>query len=291
MHGIDIRVTDNKNTPNSVLLLGPDGVLYTEGLAHRGKVVLFDPNSGRPDRVQSLFYLIDKFGHARRYLNWNSGMFEDRNLGELCIACAPGPEVSPAATDIVERERKYRITDEAGLVRWLAERGLKEGGDTEVVDRYYDTVERNLAANDFVVRVRLRGGGAVVALKGPRFRRLEGEYDRIELEFEAIGGDEVQRELAGKGLMETWRLERQRTYYGRPGAAMAVCVDRLEGIGVFVEIEGPERVLAELSTGLEAIAEVETRNYREIVVDWFRDSGQDPERLLGLGRGGALVRR
>jgi hypothetical protein len=46
---IDIRVTDNSNTPNSVLLVAANGVLYTEGLAHHGKVKLFDPEAGNPE--------------------------------------------------------------------------------------------------------------------------------------------------------------------------------------------------------------------------------------------------
>lgn len=288
---IDIRVTDNSNTPNSVLLLGPNGILYTEGLAHRGKVVLFDPSEGRPDKVQTLFYYIDRFGHARRYLNWNAGMVDSRDLADLCIKCEPPQDKAHNVSDVVERERKYRIIDMTGLERWMVLQKLERHSDGKVTDAYFDTTERNLQSSDFVVRVRWAADEIVVALKGPRFRRLHGEYDRIELEFRTTDGLGLERELASKGLVETWRLARHRAYFSRRGGGPTICIDRLEGVGSFLEIEGPDEVLAELCHGLDNIGEVEHRNYREIVADWFQARGGDLSLLIGLDDQGPLLRR
>ena len=68
---IDVRCTDTDTTPNSVVLVGSTGDLYTEGYAHSGKVPLYKVSEARPDRIRALWPHLDHFGHARRYLNWN----------------------------------------------------------------------------------------------------------------------------------------------------------------------------------------------------------------------------
>lgn len=82
---IDIRVTDTNSSPNSVLLVSSKGDLYTEGLAHNGKLKLYavgDPVSKVRDALSMHW---DRFGHARRYLNWNSWATEGSDLRQLCV--------------------------------------------------------------------------------------------------------------------------------------------------------------------------------------------------------------
>ena len=82
---IDLRVTDNNPTPNSVLLLGSDGNLYTEGMGHRGKVQIATPRSlaGFPDPAWAQYW--DRQGHSRRYLNWPSRDLHARGFRQSCI--------------------------------------------------------------------------------------------------------------------------------------------------------------------------------------------------------------
>ena len=95
---IDIRCTDTENTPNSVLLIGSKGDLYTEGLAHNGKVVLYDAQLGKPDELRSQWHYVDKFGHARRYLNWNQWLAQKTNLEDLCVKVEiSGKPATPSA--------------------------------------------------------------------------------------------------------------------------------------------------------------------------------------------------
>src|SRR5207342_1442345 len=80
---IDIRCTDTDNTPNSVLLVASNGDLYTEGYARHGKVLLFEAGSGRPDQAHALMVHVDRFGHARRYLNWNPEFHDRKSIEEI----------------------------------------------------------------------------------------------------------------------------------------------------------------------------------------------------------------
>jgi predicted adenylyl cyclase CyaB len=286
---IDIRVTDNANTPNSVLLLGADGVLYTEGLAHRGKVELFNPEGGNPQEIEKLFYYIDKFGHARRYLNWNPHMFDGADLADCCVS-AHFP-VDCRAVDIVERERKYRLADKSALERYLRNQGFRKTGDHVIDDRYYDTEARELKPNDFVIRVRIIDRRWRIAMKGPRFRKRSGEYDRIELEFDALDSRAVERQLLKKGLEITWRLERRRKTFSKPDLGAEVVIDEMPVIGDCMEIEGDSNTISAIASEAPGLGAQETRNYQELIEAWCGEKGVDFGEVYGLGTRGLLKRR
>ena len=290
---IDIRVTDNYNTPNSVLLIGSTGTLYTEGLAHRGKVALFDPASGRPDRINQLFYYIDRFGHARRYLNWNPGMYERDNLEDLCIKLdLPMPKASTTPS-VVEIERKFFVDDRIALEDSLLAAGFQRVSDTMVDDRYFDNAERTLERSDFVVRLRMQNGRCYVAQKGPRYRHANGEYDRVELELAVADLSEAEAELAARGLQITWRFCRRRTTYTTEVTqGLSVVIDELPGVGTYSEVEASssDGVSATLAL-LRGVGSSESRNYREIVIAIARERGASDDEVLGLSEEGIQIRR
>lgn len=286
---IDIRITDNSNTPNSVLLLGADGVLYTEGLAHRGKVRLFDPEDGNPQQILKLFYYIDKFGHARRYLNWNPHMFDGKNLEDCCVLTGLADETSVGS--VVERERKYRIADSARVERFLHSQGFRKIADEIIDDRYYDTRDRDLEPWDFVIRIRVTDGNHRIAMKGPRFYKRSGEYDRIELEFDALSDQQVEAQLGQKGLEVTWRLERRRKTFRKSGSAAEIVIDELPVIGHCLELEGDSNTIAQIVAELPGLGSPETRNYRELVEAWCVENDVNFASVSGLGSSGLLKRK
>ena len=81
---ISIRCTDTANTPNSVLLVGNQGDLLTEGYAHHGKVRIYKAQSDSLDVLESVWPNFDLFGHTRRYTNWNPWFYEKQSLETLC---------------------------------------------------------------------------------------------------------------------------------------------------------------------------------------------------------------
>src|SRR5439155_22790272 len=108
---IDIRCTDTDSTPNSVLLVGSRGDLFTEGYAHDGKVLLYKADQGRPDLVRASWFHLDRFGHARRYLNWNPWMAEGRSLELLCYVPPMANRGTEEVDDLIESEAKFKIAD------------------------------------------------------------------------------------------------------------------------------------------------------------------------------------
>jgi hypothetical protein len=63
-----VQIVTNR-FPNSVVLVGPDGVLYTESnIPLAGKVVIDERNPRKPS-LKSISQKIDLFAHTDRYLN------------------------------------------------------------------------------------------------------------------------------------------------------------------------------------------------------------------------------
>jgi predicted adenylyl cyclase CyaB len=143
-------------------------------------------------------------------------MFDGKDLNRCCISM-PFPTVAET-TSIIERESKFRIEDRTAVERSLADLGFKLIENIIIDDSYYDTPDGSLAPNDFVIRIRIANNNYQLAFKGPRFYRVSGEYDRIELELKkGLSGAEIIDELKNKGLVVTWRLQRRRMTFRNSG--------------------------------------------------------------------------
>lgn len=264
---IDIRCTDTNSTPNSVLLIDSKGDLYTEGYAHAGKVLLFDASSARPDLVRAKWMHIDRFGHAKRYLNWNRWLYEGKSLENICYE-VPLPTVGtvePAGT-VVETEAKYPVKDRKGLQNILDRHSFALEKNVLQRDEYYDTADRSLGELDYVIRVRMEDGRVVFAFKGPRFYTKTLDYSRLEFQF-SMSESVLRDELGRQGLVQTWYFEKRRTDFRKPQGRARISVDEIPEIGFFVEIEGPLDAVRELAGLLGSVlGDQERRNYRDLFV-------------------------
>ena len=279
---IDIRCTDTGNTPNSVLLIGSNGDLYTEGLAHSGKVRLFKASEARPDLIREFWHHVDPFGHARRYLNWNPWFYEDKSLEELCYRIPMG-EIKPIeASGVVEIEAKYRVDDVEALKLLLSQNAEERGGMVLQRDEYYDTRGRVLQSQDFVVRIRRSGEDVEVGLKGARFRTPEGEYSRIELEFDTGDEQQLRDSLASRDLECTWYFEKRRSEFMWRNNRAVIVVDEVPAIGYFLEVEGEVTAIREVEEVLgSTLGAKERGNYRELYLAHMQASGVAPESVKG----------
>lgn len=264
---LDIRVTDTGNTPNSVLLVGSKGDLFTEGYAHQGKVCLYEAGKGRPDLLRSLWPHLDRFGHARRYLNWNPWFYSSQSLRDICYEIDVPPKLDATRQGVVETEVKHSVLDTHLLQELLQQAGFKAGKPVFQRDEYYDNADQSLASLDFVVRIRRDDAGNVVAMKGPRFYTPRGEYSRVELEIRPESWESAREDVEAKNLTCTWFFEKRRTSFVRePGES--VVLDEIPELGFYVEIEGDLVFVRELMDRLaDALGARETRNYAEL----FRD--------------------
>ena len=130
----------------------------------------------------------------------------------------------------------------------------------------------------------------LLAEKGPRFRRNSGEYDRVELELPVGDLEEVERAIFAKGLEVSWRLQRRRQSWTKTASHVAIVLDDLGALGAFLELEGPSADLGKVAGDLKGLGKQETRNYRELVLDWSREKGIESSDVYGVDLAGLLVR-
>ena len=277
---LDIRCTDTDNTPNSVLLIGSRGNLYTEGLAHNGKLELYNVSDGKSDEVKSLWHYVDKFGHARRYLNWTEWLAAGKDLRDICYTVPTSMSVvSPSAA--VENEAKFRVPDPQRLAAALATLGFEAGDKTFQRDEYFDRSEARLAEMDYVIRIRDNGTCAEAGLKGPRSYTKQG-YSRIEIEVPVTSAATTRDRLEAKGYKCTWYFEKRRTKFLSPEWDIVIVLDEVPKVGCFVEFEGATETIGAIWKKLEGnLGEVEQRNYAEVFRAFEASRGVDPKTIVG----------
>lgn len=281
---IDIRCTDTDSTPNSVLLINNEGNLYTEGYAHHGKVKLYEAKENRPDRVRALWSHIDKFGHARRYLNWNPWYYKDKeSLEDICYAVPiPVSKSQKNMGGLVETEAKYRINKIKLIRTILNQEGFILKTKEFQRDEYYDTETRTLTTLDYVLRIRKTGGELLFAFKGPRAYSKEGDYSRVELEFSAKNEKKLHQELEKRNLKNTWYFEKKRTTYLKKGSSLKVEIDQIPEIGYFLEVEGPISEGKKIQNKVKpALDSKESRNYRDIFIEFKISQGYKADEIKG----------
>ena len=140
------------------------------------------------------------------------------------------------------------------------------------VDTYYDAPHRDFAATDEALRLREEtpagepdatntGSTTRITYKGP----LVEAASKTREEFEtAVGdGDEAAGILAGLGFEPAAVVEKDRTFLALDG--YTVVLDRVDGLGEFVEVEGE----ADDDDAVEAV--------REGAADVLRRLGLDPD--------------
>ncbi|CCC82501.1 class IV adenylate cyclase [Thermoproteus tenax] len=99
------------------------------------------------------------------------------------------------------------------------------------IDVYYQHPCRDFAETDEALRVRYVDGAAEVTYKGPRL--AASAKTRLELSASAEG--EVDSILTALGFNKVASIKKTREYYSY--RSFTISLDRVEGLGDFVEIE------------------------------------------------------
>ena len=134
------------------------------------------------------------------------------------------------------REVEVKLRVDCGDLSLLRERLAGEGarfaGAEREVDTYYLHPCRDFLATDEALRLRRDSRGLVLTYKGPRVS-VGGVKGREEIEVEVRG--DVGAILERLGFTPGVVVAKDREYYELPGAL--VTLDRVEGLGCFVEVE------------------------------------------------------
>jgi adenylate cyclase class 2 len=173
---------------------------------------------------------------------------------------------------MLEIEQKFAHADFAGLERQLTEWGGRRG------DHYFNAPDRDFARTDEAFRLRRIGPANFLTYKGPK--RSGPVKVRTELEIPLRDGDEAAEQfmqlLAHLGYRPVAVVRKHRRTYHleRNGFALSVCLDEVERLGRFAEVEivAPEdqadkasTVLADTAAAL-GLTDLERRSYLNLLL-------------------------
>lgn len=169
---------------------------------------------------------------------------------------------------LLEIEIKAYCDDPAEVERRLAALGAQYLKERIERDLYFSHPTRNFRETDEALRLRLAEGTSFCTYKGPKI----GTAAKTREEFEIKVGDfETAREILLRlGFIEAGRVEKRRRIFSL--GPIEICIDRVDGLGDFVELEthGSERErlekeLFDLASRL-GLERFERRSYLELVV-------------------------
>jgi adenylate cyclase, class 2 len=179
---------------------------------------------------------------------------------------------------MLEIEQKYAHADFALLERRLAEWGAVPGDDHEEADHYFNAPDRDFAKTDEAFRLRRVGSSNYLTYKGPK-QRADVKVRR-EIEVPIQPGDQAAADmtelltLLGFRPVAVVKKRRRQATLERDGFHFTVCLDDVQGLGRFAEVEvlapddrraDAERAVASLAAEL-GLTEVERRSYLGLVL-------------------------
>ncbi|MBB6645861.1 class IV adenylate cyclase [Halobellus ruber] len=182
-----------------------------------------------------------------------------------------------------EVELKLRADHDAVRAA-LDDAGATPDRQVRQVDTYYDAPHRDFAETDEALRLREetreRVGGEEqpdpttrITYKGPL---VEAESKtREEHETAVADGDEAAGILAGLGFEPAAVVEKERTFFEVDG--YTVSLDRVDGLGEFVEVEAETAESGDVAAVREGAAEV------------LRGLGLDPDEQVRTSYLGLLL--
>jgi adenylate cyclase class 2 len=179
---------------------------------------------------------------------------------------------------VLEVEIKFTDTDHAALAQRLAGWGAREAPPLDEADHYFNAPDRDFARTDEAFRLRRIGTASFITYKGPK--RDAATKTRTEVEVPLAEGPKAAEDFLrlvvhlGYHPVAVVRKRRRIFRLERGGFPVEVCLDEVEGLGPFAELEiqAPEEQLpAARAALLELAAELgltasERRSYLELLL-------------------------
>jgi adenylate cyclase class 2 len=180
---------------------------------------------------------------------------------------------------MLEIEMKFPVTDLAAVGARLIEASAGQTDARQEVDQYFNAPDRDFARTDEALRLRHIGPVNLVTYKGPKLDPQTKTRREVEVRL-ADGPDAANafaQLLSRLGYRSVTMVSKRRRVFHieRQGFSVEICLDEVEGLGPFVELEimAPEDNLNEARTLLLQLAaelglsHSERRSYLELLLE------------------------
>lgn len=183
-----------------------------------------------------------------------------------------------------EVEQKFRVDDVSELQSRLTDMGASMGDPEQHSDTYYNHPKRDFAQTGEAFRIRRINGIPRITYKGVK---LSGAIKaRREMEWRLDPGDpdgnQTEELLQVLGFRRVACVQKERLSYLLSGkrSAVGVVIDRVQPIGVFVELECIVAEKSEIEPARDQIHQLsgelglrtpEPRSYLEMVLEYDSD--------------------
>lgn len=180
---------------------------------------------------------------------------------------------------MLEVEMKFRVAEFSSLAARLAQWGARQTASRQDIDHYFNAPDRDFARTDEALRLRRIDNANFVTYKGPKIDAQT--KTRTEIEVPLADGDDVAqafiRLLTSLGYRPTAVVSKRRQIWGlhRQGLSLEVCLDEVDSLGRFLELEimapleqleDARRLVLELAAEL-GLTGSERRSYLELLLE------------------------
>lgn len=179
---------------------------------------------------------------------------------------------------MLEIEMKFPVADFDGVLPRLRQWGARADNPLEEADHYFNAPDRDFATTDEALRLRRIGPENVVTYKGPKHPGPTKTRTEIEAPLQP-GPDNAETfcrllEQLGYRPVAVVRKKRRCHHFDRDGFALQACLDEVENLGRFVEVEivappadkdKAQAVLLQVAEGL-GLKDAERRSYLEMIL-------------------------
>ena len=133
---------------------------------------------------------------------------------------------------MIEIEIKARADHDA-TIKALKAAGAVFEKTADQADIFYNAPDRDFGKTDEALRLRRQGSAAYLTYKGKKLDTVS--KTRKEIEVGVDSPEKIEEILLSLGFRKTYSVFKKRDIYHLKGAE--VCVDRVDGLGDFVELE------------------------------------------------------
>ncbi len=180
---------------------------------------------------------------------------------------------------MLEMEMKFAVQDFHNLEAKLQAWGITPDATVDEADYYFNAPDRDFKLTDEAFRLRCVGDANRITYKGPKQKGPVKTRKELEVAIESgtEAAERFRQVLIHLGYRPNTVVRKTRTSYSlnRSGFDLQICLDAVEGIGHFAEVEivTDEAHQSEAETLLKAVATeldltaLEPRSYLRMVLE------------------------